>query len=98
MNTNLKQKKKNEQITFKSWQITQRDTRDAVSMLRLGRSPGGGNGNPLQCSCLGNPWAEDPGGLQSMGLQKVGHDRAHTHTNNTNIQQHIKVLKNSVTF
>ena len=21
----------------------------------LGRSPGGGNGNPLQCSCLGNP-------------------------------------------
>ena len=20
----------------------------------LGRSPGGGNGNPLQCSCLGN--------------------------------------------
>ena len=20
-----------------------------------GRSPGGGNGNPLQCSCLGNP-------------------------------------------
>ena len=22
---------------------------------RSGRSPGGGNGNPLQCSCLGNP-------------------------------------------
>ena len=21
----------------------------------LGRSPGGGNGNPLQCSCLGDP-------------------------------------------
>ena len=21
----------------------------------LGRSPGGGNGNPLQCSCLENP-------------------------------------------
>ena len=21
----------------------------------LGRSPGGGNGNPFQCSCLGNP-------------------------------------------
>ena len=20
-----------------------------------GKSPGGGNGNPLQCSCLGNP-------------------------------------------
>ena len=26
-------------------------------------------------SCLGNPpWTEEPGGLQSMGLQKVGHD------------------------
>ena len=21
-----------------------------------------------------NPWREEPGGLQSMGLQKVGHD------------------------
>ena len=26
-----------------------------VRSLRLGRSPGGGNGNPLQYSCLGNP-------------------------------------------
>ena len=25
------------------------------SILELGRSPGGGNGNPLQYSCLGNP-------------------------------------------
>ena len=23
------------------------------------------------------PWTEEPGGLQSMGLQRVGHDRAH---------------------
>ena len=41
---------------------------------RLGRSPGGGNGNPLQYSCLGNSMAEDPGRLQSTGLQRVGHD------------------------
>ena len=40
----------------------------------LGRSPGEGNGNPLQYSCLGIPWREDPGRLQSMGLQRVGHD------------------------
>ena len=26
---------------------------------------GGGNGNPLQYSCLENPWAEQPGRLQS---------------------------------
>ena len=26
-----------------------------------------GEGNPLQYSCLENPWTEEPGGLQSMG-------------------------------
>ena len=31
-----------------------RDSKDAVSIPRLGRSPGGGNGNPLQYSYLGN--------------------------------------------
>ena len=34
----------------------------------LGRSPGEGNGSPLQYSCL------EPGGLQSRGSQRVGHD------------------------
>ena len=28
-----------------------------------------GNGNPLQYSCLGNPWMENPGRLQSMESQ-----------------------------
>ena len=31
------------------------DSGDAGSNPGLGRSPGGGNGNPLQYSCLGNP-------------------------------------------
>ena len=31
------------------------DTRDPCSIAGLGRSPGGGNGNPLQYSCLENP-------------------------------------------
>ena len=40
----------------------------------LGRSPGEGNGNLLHYSCLGKiPWTEEPGELQSMGLQRVGH-------------------------
>ena len=39
-----------------------------------GRSPGEGNGNPLQYSCLEIPWTEEPGRLQSMGSQRVGHD------------------------
>ena len=32
-----------------------RDSRDVGSVPESGRSPGGGNGNPLQYSCLGNP-------------------------------------------
>ena len=31
------------------------DIRDVGSVLGLGRSPGGGNGNLLQYSCLENP-------------------------------------------
>ena len=32
------------------------------------------NGTPLQYSCLENPMTEEPGGLQSMGSLRVGHD------------------------
>ena len=31
------------------------DARDISSIPRMGRSSGGGNGSPLQSSCLGNP-------------------------------------------
>ena len=31
------------------------DTGDLGSISELGRTPGGGNGNPLQSSCLENP-------------------------------------------
>ena len=31
------------------------DLRDTGSIPELGKSRGGGHGNPLQCSCLGNP-------------------------------------------
>ena len=31
------------------------DIRDMGSIPRSGRAPGGGHGNPLQYSCLGNP-------------------------------------------
>ena len=47
---------------------------DLGSIPGLGRSPGGGHGNALQYSCLEKPHGEGPGGLQSMGLQRVGHD------------------------
>ena len=37
---------------------------------RSGRSPGVGNGNTLQCSCLGNPRGRGALSLQSTGLKK----------------------------
>ena len=37
------------------WPANAGDIKDAGSICGLGRSPGGGHGNPLQCSPLGNP-------------------------------------------
>ena len=48
------------------------DVREEVSIAGLGRSPGGGHGNPLQYSCLENPmdrgvwWATVHGVAQSQ--------------------------------
>ena len=54
---------------------------DPRSIPESGRSPGRGNGNPLQYSCLENPWTEESGGLPSTGSQRVEHDGAtNTHT------------------
>ena len=41
---------------------------DLDSIPRLGRSPGGGHGNPLQCSCLENP----PGQRSLVGCNPWG--------------------------
>ena len=49
------------------------DVSDTGSIPGSGRSAGGGHGNPLQNSCLGNP-REEPGRLWSIGSQRVGHD------------------------
>ena len=49
------------------------DAEDMGLIPGLGTSPGEGNGNPLQYSCLGKP-TEEPGGLQSMGSQRVRHN------------------------
>ena len=50
------------------------DTRDTGLIPGLGRSPGKGNGNPLQYPCLENSMTEEPAGLQSFGQQRVRHD------------------------
>ena len=50
------------------------DARDMGSIPGLGISPGIGNGNPLQYSCLEN--FIDRGAWQAIvhGLQRVGHN------------------------
>ena len=50
------------------------DARDAGLIPGSGRSPGVGNGAPLQYSCLENSMGKGAYGLQSMGPQRVGHD------------------------
>ena len=46
-------------------------TGDADSVPRSGRSPGGGNGNPLQDPAWGIPWTEEPGGSYAKGHKEL---------------------------
>ena len=50
------------------------DARDVGLISGLGKSPGVGNGNPLQYSCLGNPMGRGAQKATSMGSQRVGDD------------------------
>ena len=64
-----------------------RDTRDMSSIPGLGRSPGGGHGNPLQYSCLENPmdrgaWRATVHGV-TKSLTWLKWLSTHTHALNT---------------
>ena len=61
-------------LVVKSPPANARDIKDMGSIPGLGRSPGGGNGNPIQYFCLESPMGRGAGGLQSMRLQRVGHN------------------------
>ena len=50
------------------------DIRDMSSVPGSGRSPGGGNNTLFHILAQRIPWTEEPGGLQSMGLQRLGHN------------------------
>ena len=50
------------------------DARDTGSIPGVGKSPGGGQGNHSSIPALRIPRAEEPGRLQSMGSQRVGHN------------------------
>ena len=47
---------------------------DLGSIPGLGRSPGEGNGNPLQYSCLENPMEGRAWWATGHGVTNVGHD------------------------
>ena len=46
---------------------------DLDSFPGLGTSSGGGHGNPLSILARGILWTAEPGRLQSMGSQRIGH-------------------------
>ena len=75
------------------------DVRGAVLIPGSGKFPGGGHGNPLQHVVWRIPWTEEPRGLQSIGLQRGGHDRddlARIPTDTLNTQRCF--LESSVIF
>ena len=49
------------------------DIRDTGLTSGLGRCPGGGMAIHFTILARKIPWTEDPGGLQSVGSQRVGH-------------------------
>ena len=74
--------------------------RDSDLIPGLGRSPGGGHGNPLQYSCLENPmdrgawWATVHSITKSWTWLKLGCTHTHTHTHpHTN---HVFFIPSSV--
>ena len=67
-------------LAVKNLAANAEDIRDRGSVPGLGRSPEGEDplkeGMTIHSSILAwkLPWTEEPGGLQSMGSQRVGHD------------------------
>ena len=80
------------------------DVRDKGSIPRLGRSPGGENGNPLQYSCLKNPmdrgagWATAHGVAKSRTEVNDEHSRTHVAETNTTLQSTYLLIKSKIFF
>ena len=64
------------------------NARDAGVVPQLGRSPGGGNGNPLQYSCLENPLDR---GAWRAGVHEVTKSDVTEHTRTQKEAQRVSV-------
>ena len=78
------------------------DARDVDSIPGTGSSPGEGNGNPLQYSCLKNlmdrgAWQATARGLKEsdmterLNMQAHTHTHIHTHTTHTHTHTHTHI-------
>ena len=79
------------------WWLSSKDSAcqagDTGSIPGSGRSPGEGNGNPLQYSCLGNLMDRKAWWVQFTGSQRMRHDWA---TKQQQILQLLQLLLNQL--
>ena len=61
-------------LVVKSPPASAGDIRDAGLIPGSGRSPGGGHATHSSILAWRIPWIEEPGGLWSIGSQRVGQD------------------------
>ena len=76
-------------LLVKNLPASARGARDLGSIPGWGRSPGVGNGHPLQYSCLENPMDRGSGGLQSMRSHESESGMTEHSTRVTHIILHI---------
>ena len=63
------------------WKNSPANAGDMSLIPGLGRSPGGGNGNPSSIHAWKIPWTEEPGGYSPWGLKESDTtEHAHMHT------------------
>ena len=72
------------------------NARDSGSIPGSGRSPGGGNGNPLQYACLGNPMDREAR-VHAVAKSWTSLGNETRETNKYNIAQMVNKLKPETT-